>query len=194
MAVTYDLGDASSPFSDVHFRDKVAVGDRLAAAVLHSAFAQQFPAVNWAPPRVVDVVPASAPPFTALTVSLSTDDGLGVALKDGGQCTRCCAGGGAAALVQLRSSKGAWVGAAGVAVAAGGGGLAVTAPSADAYTALRFAVSDYPQCAVVGVGNGFPLPAFEALVEGGAAAPARAQLAWRGRVHEWGAADALPPM
>jgi sialate O-acetylesterase len=195
MAVTYDLGDASSPFGDVHFRDKVTVGNRLAAAVLHSAFAQQFPVVNWSPPRVVGVAPASAPPFTALTVALSTDDKLGVALKDGGQCTLCCAGGGAAALVQLQSSKGAWVGAVGVVVAAGGGGLAVTAPSADAYTALRFAVSDYPQCAVVGVGNGYPLPAFEAPVAAAPPAPpARFQLAWRGHVHEWEAGDAFPPM
>jgi len=192
MASTYDLGDASSPFGDVHFRDKVAVGARLAAAVLHSAFAQQYPAVNWAPPRVAGVAPSSAPPFAALTVALATDDGLGVALQDGGQCTRCCAGGGAAALVQLLSSKGAWVGAQAVAVAPGGGGLAVTAPAADAYAALRFAVDDYPQCAVVGVGNGFPLPAFEAPLA--AAAPAHTQLTWKGRTHAWSEADALPPM
>lgn len=219
-AAAYDLGDASSPFGPVHFRSKVTVGDRLAAAVLHSAFALQYPTINWAPPVVTAVTPASAPPFSTLTLSLAVEDGSGAALVDGGQCTACCAHG-AAALVELWSAAaGAWRNASALTLAADGLSLHVTAPAADAYTLLRFAAQDYPQCAVVGLGNGVPLPAqllpvgapAELPVEGAAEAPpagvlpAEAPFAlplalpsagaveWRGQVFPWSAADPPPPM
>ena len=214
-AAAYDLGDASSPYDSVHFRDKVTVGRRLAAAVLHTAFALQYPALNWAPPVVTAVTPASAPPFSALTLTLEVEDGSGAALVDGGQCTACCAHG-AAALVELWSAaSGAWRSASALSLAADGLSLHVTAPAADAYTLLRFAAQNYPQCAVVGRGNGAPLLAQLFTIGSASAAtpsalaeapPAEAPLApaearsaagvleWRGRAFPWSAADPPPPM
>ena len=213
MAAAYDLGDAASPFDSVHFRNKVEVGRRLAAAVLHTAFALQYPAVNWAPPAVAPAVPDGPAPFASLTLALAAQDGSGAALVDGGQCTECCAQG-ASSLVQLRASgSGAWVNASAVALEAGGRALRVSAPAPGNWTELRLAALNYPQCALVGSGSGLPVPA--QLVAVGApaaaaaqekAAPAKAQaqvrssstgggsLQWRGRTYAWRGDELLPPM
>ena len=212
MAAAYDLGDASSPYDSVHFRNKVEVGRRLAAAVLHTAFAQQYPAVNWAPPAVAPAVPDGPPPFSGLALALASEDGSGAALVDGGQCTECCARG-AGSLVQLRQggAAGAWVNASAVAVAAGGKSLRVTAPAPGNWSELRLAALNYPQCALVGSGNGFPVPAqLVAVGAAAAAAPAEApaavaavergqrsgagSLQWRGRTYTWQGDEALPPV
>ena len=212
MAAAYDLGDASSPYTSVHFRNKVEVGRRLAAATLHTAFALQYPAVSWAPPAIVGATPASAPPFAALTLALSSQDGAGAVLVDGGECTQCCRGGGAAALLQLRlrgGGAGAWVDASAVELAAGGAELRVTAPEPGDWAEVRLAAQDYPQCALLGAASGLPVFAQQVEVGGAPAptpapAPAPAQqlaagagggeLVWKGRSYAWQGGEALPPM
>jgi sialate O-acetylesterase len=216
MAAAYDLGDASSPFDSVHFRNKVEVGRRLAAAVLHSAFALQN--TSLLPPRVVRTVAGAG---GAVVVAVETLDGGGIGEVDGGQCTACCRGGGSVAMFQVATARqGPWVAAAAVAYARGAqlSNITITPASPGAYTLLRFAHDPYPQCAIIGAANGLPLPAFLASISpppaaaapapapgGGAlplpgasaaAAPPRRPLSlvWRGRTFTWREADPKPPL
>ena len=169
MAVTYDLGDASSPYDSVHFRDKVVVGRRLAAAVLRVEFAQQNASLRG--PELAGFSAASA---AGVTIDIAVAGGGGVALVDGGQCSLCCAR--TRDLVEL-SFDGArtWCNST-LAVAASGASVVATAVAgcnagAAACTHARLAWQSYPQCAIVGVGNGFPLAAFSLPVAAAAPAP-----------------------
>jgi hypothetical protein len=208
MAVAHDLGDASSPFDSVHFRNKTEVSRRLAAAVLRAQFALQNASLVGPAVRGFSSVSAAG-----LTIELDVADGAGAALQPAGQCSECCAAGDT---VQLSADGGAtWcnsslaMGADGVSVvvtAAGGCGAA--AP----FTHAQHAFMNYPQCAIKANGNGFPVPAFRMAVAAApapaaaAAAPVRSlapesttlsaggSMVWRGRPFSWTGATPPPPM
>ena len=204
MAAAWDLGDASSPFDSVHFRNKTEVARRLAAAVLRTQFA--LPNASLAPPAVAGFSSVTA---AGATIDLVVPDGAGVRLADAGQCTACCAA--ARDLVQLSADGGkSWVNTS-LAVDATGTHVVATAtaPAAAPFTHARLAWTSYPQCALVGNGNGFPLPAFllalvpppaEAAAEqapppGAAIVAARGgALEWKGRRFTWDGNTPPPPM
>ena len=215
LAATYDLGDASSPYDSVHFRDKVTVGRRLAAAVLRTQFALQNASLRG--PELAGFSSASA---TGVTIDIVVADGSGVRLADAGQCTLCCAQ--TRDLVELSFDGGlTWCNST-LSVAGGASVVAAAVAGCNANAAVcthaRLAWQSYPQCAIVAVGNGFPLPAFSLPVagagEGAGAAlapaadaavttPSRAAslagraggaLSWRGRVYEWSGSTPPPPL
>jgi hypothetical protein len=211
MAVAYDLGDASSPYDSVHFRNKVAVGRRLAAAVLRTQFALQNASLRG--PELAGFSQASA---AGVTIDIFVADGSAVELVDGGQCSLCCAG--ARDTVELSFDGGqSWCNST-LAVSASGASVVATAvagcsnPSARACTHARLAWGSYPQCAIAAAGNGFPLAAFslpvaapaggqppaaaaEAAEAAVASAPQRGgSLTWRGQSYAWTGATPPPPL
>jgi len=70
MAVAYDVGDHTS----VHARNKSAVGERLAAALLHEEWGFDLPELNWAPPALAS---AALGADGDVTITFSTADGRG---------------------------------------------------------------------------------------------------------------------
>jgi len=217
VAVAYDLGDASSPYDSVHFRDKVTVGHRLAAAVLRTQFALQNASLRG--PELAGFSAASA---AGVTIDVAVADGSGVQLVDGGQCTLCCAQ--TRNLVELSFDGGAtWCNSTLLVAASGSSVVASAVAGCNAKSAVcshaRLAWQSYPQCAIAAVGNGFPLAAFSLPVAapalegagGGAAAAAAGEpllretagaitagrggaLEWRGRTYKWSGATPPPPM
>jgi hypothetical protein len=200
MAVTYDLGDASSPYDSVHFRNKTEVAKRLAAAVLHSHFALQN--VSLLGPTLAGFSGVSA---TSVTIDVLVPDSSGLRLVSTPQCTLCCER--AVDSAQLSANNGETWSSSTIAITAGSS-VTVTAltPAATPFTHVRLAWASYPQCAVVANGNGFPLPAFSLPVDG----PSRAQIArasaampapttagelfWKGTVYKWTGDTSPPPM
>lgn len=218
MAAAYDLGDASSPYDSVHFRNKVVVGARLASAVLHTAFGLQN--TSLLPPRAV-VSSAMGATTGGVMVVVETLDGGGVGEVDGGQCTACCKGGGNLDMFQVAVDRqGPWVPVTALAYSPMEGSplltnITVTPATPGKYSLLRFAYAPYPQCALLGRGNGLPLPAFLINISAGSsvgggdttvvdstARPAVAQaaptpllsLAWKGTQYTWRDTDPKPPM
>jgi alpha-galactosidase len=203
MAVAYDLGDASSPFTSVHFRNKTEVARRLAAAVLHSQFALQNASLRG--PSLVGFSDVSE---TAVTIDVHVPDGSDLRLVSTSQCTLCCER--AMDSAQLSADNGlTW---ANTTIAITGSSVKVTArsPAQVPFTHVRLAWTSYPECAVVGAGNGFPLAAFSlpvaplrtadawSLPPPMAVAGARlnhgGMLVWKGNVYEWSGNTSPPPL
>ena len=170
MAVAHDLGDASSPYETVHFRNKTEVGRRLAAAVLRAQFALQNASLVGPAVRGFSSVSAAG-----VTIELDVADGAGAALQPSGECSECCAAGDT---VQLSADGGAsWCNTT-LAMAADGASVVATAASgcnaAAPFTHAQHAFQNYPQCSIKANGNSFPVPAFRMAVAapGAVAAPA----------------------
>ena len=154
-AIAYDLGDRmqNAVIGSVHFRNKTAVGVRLAAAVLRSAYG--VPASSTARgPRVVNATTDGAAKPTA-RITLATDDGSSIALVDGQECVNCCSGA-EDTVVFGASAHGPWTRSHPPRLE--GGVLIATANARGVFSHVAIAVADYPECAPLAVDTGFPLP------------------------------------
>ena len=217
MAVAYDLGDAASPFDSVHFRNKVVVARRLAAAVLHTQFALQNASLLG--PVVTGVSRVAVPGRAAVQIDMLVADGSGVKLINASQCAPDCCQAGTAVQLSVSGEAGPWLNTS-IAIKAGSASVVATslAASTDTVTHVRAGFGDYPTCAIVGQGNGFPVPTFllpvpgplaleHALEQQGSFGPNQVELesetlsntnggslVWRGRTYHWLAGSPPPPL
>jgi len=159
MAVTYDLGDTGSndTFGSVHFRNKVTVSQRLAAAVLHTQFALQNTSL-------LGPVLTGFSSVTSMSVSIDINvpDGSGLKLVDCEQCTLCCLQ--SVDTVQLSYDNVNWCNST-LKVSSSGKSIIATKTSdcngnTNLLTHVRTAWNSFPQCAIAAIGNGFPISAF----------------------------------
>jgi hypothetical protein len=163
MAVTYDLGDPTSPYTSIHPRNKTEVARRLALQVLHVTYALQYPSagtwLNYRGPEAEGASPIAAAAGTAIRVTFSTLDGLGLYVADTANCWECCAG--SHDTFQLAVDvTGPWVNTTLAPVQSGADAVVVTpvTPSGKPYLFIRYAANTYPQCAIYAVGSAMPAP------------------------------------
>jgi len=215
MAVAYDLGDTgiNDTFGSVHFRNKVTVSVRLAAAVLHTQFALQNTSLLG--PILTGF---SSITSTSVTININVPDGSGVQLIDCEQCTLCCQR--SIDTVQLSQDDGlTWCNST-LSVTSSSDGIVATKTSecngnTNPITNVRTAWSSFPQCAIAAIGNGFPISAFSVPIsafsvpvfsgdqehlplslngESSTHLSKGGKLFWKGRLFSWTGATPPPPM
>ena len=215
MAVAYDLGDTgiNDTFGSVHFRNKVTVSVRLAAAVLHTQFALQNTSLLG--PILTGF---SSITSTSVTININVPDGSGVQLIDCEQCTLCCQR--SIDTVQLSQDDGlTWCNST-LSVTSSSDGIVATKTSecngnTNPITNVRTAWSSFPQCAIAAIGNGFPISAFSVPIsafsvpvlsgdqehlplslngESSTHLSKGGKLFWKGRLFSWTGTTPPPPM
>lgn len=209
MAVTYDLGDTGTndTFGSVHFRNKVTVSKRLAAAVLHAQFALQNASLFG--PVLTGFSSVSS---SSVTINIRVEDGSGVKLADCEQCTLCCQQ--SVETVQLSQDGGlTWCNST-LSVTSSGESVVATKTAdcngnTNPITHVRTGWMSFPQCAIVAVGNGFPISAFSVSIlpttqqvsvtrsidAKSLSNPSKGgQLLWKGQLFSWTGQTPPPPM
>lgn len=158
MAVAYDVGDHTS----VHARNKSAIGERLASALLHVEWGFDLPALNWAAPALAS---AALGANGDVTFTFTTADGRGIFLNDTRDCWECCALG-RDSFQLYNVTRGVIRGYVNTTLRLGpsvGGvvsSVIATPAEAGAFSAATFARGLWPQCAVFGAGNALPIEPF----------------------------------
>lgn len=143
MAVTIDLGGVSKWGVD-HPPNKNEMSRRLALQLLHVAYAEQAPAVNYSGPLPTTVAMDSA----SSTISIDFVDwtAVGLHLADVPNCTTCCSG---STPFEVSADGGQhWKSANGT-ISSSGDHVIISLPStasASAVTEVRYAWTDFVQC------------------------------------------------
>lgn len=165
-ATAADCGDATSPYTPIHFRDKETPSARLAASMLRALYGR---AVAAAAPLFASSVAAAGPPATAtLTLAWGADDAGPLALRDNVTCPPTIASEWCGT-AQLQGRDGAWYDA-GISLTPDGRGVVLTAagipPAAAPAVAATYGWMAWPLLTAYSVASGLPLMPFNCSLGG----------------------------
>lgn len=168
MAVTYDLGDPTSPYTSIHPRNKTEVARRLALQVLHTAYALQYPrGESWL--TYFNPVPVRTQWITMnstnlVEITFTTLDNNGIYVANTANCWECCINAKDTFQIANNITIGPWMNTTFTLYGTGPATVVLVNPLQSVTDLsnmyIRYVPGTYPQCAVYSVGSAIPAAPF----------------------------------